>query len=59
MVKNGPNCVAMVNPPGGKQTRRALRERRPPPRPSHFSNNTYKFDEYKLKKIETVVMATE
>ena len=32
------------------ETRRALRERRPPPRPSHILNNKYKLDKNKLKK---------
>ena len=32
------------------ETRRALRERRPPSRPSHILNNMYKLDKNKLKK---------
>ena len=42
------------------QTRRALREHRTPPRPSHIlKNSEYKLDKNKLRKMETVVMATE
>ena len=45
-------CVKHFRP------RRALRECRPPQRPSHVSNNKYNFDA-NLKKMEIVVMATE
>ena len=40
-------------------TRRALRERRPLPRPSHVSNNKCKFYPNKYERMETVVIETE